>query len=209
MLAVRKAMMGGNSKPEFVSATTATSGGGQSSISVPATTGATGLLEVVAIFNNATGTVTPPSGWTEVFDTDAAMWPSIALYWRYVTADDTVAQVFTLSEAVNRIAYIQARYKNAAFDAAAVSSVVSSANVVAPSITAKKGLVGVLAVLGSGSGSAVWTTPSGMADVIKGAGYPAASLFQREHDGGATGTTSVVNSATDHKRAATFSIKAK
>lgn len=207
MFAARKMMMGGKKLPEFVSATTATSGTGQSSISVPATTGATGLLEVVAIFNNAVGTVTPPSGWTEVFDTDAVMWPSIALYWRYVTADDTVAQVFTLSVAVNRIVYIQARYKNAAFDAAAVSSAVSSANVVAPSITAKKGLVGVLAVIGSGGG--VWTTPSGMADVIKGAGYPAASLFQREHDGGATGTTSVVNSALDSKRAATFSIKAK
>lgn len=210
MFAVRKAMMGGGVRdPEFVSATTALSGTAVSSISVPATTGAVGQLEVVAIFNNGTAAVTPPPGWTEVFDTGAAT-PDIALYWRNVTGDDAAAQVFTMSVAVNRIAYIQARYKNAAFDAASVGVVAATTNpAIAPTITAKKGLVGVLAAIGSGSTSS-WTTPSGMTDIIKGTNTVLSpSLFQREHSSGTTGTTSVINTFSTPKRAATFSIKGK
>ena len=208
MFAARKMMMGGKKNPVLESATAATTGGASTTYTIPATTGAIGRLQVLIISHHNVWTVTPPSGWTKVLDT--AYSPSTSIFWRVVTADDVAAQVFTFSGSANYRSYASLIFRNAVFDAVGAYAASSTTTIVAPTITAKKGLLCAVGSTYATAGSATWSVPSGMTEYARTEShYLDLVVFGQAFAGGSTGTRTLTNSYADAKNAVLFSIKGK
>lgn len=211
MFASGKMMMGSRKPIEQVSAEGSVVSSFGSSFTFLPITGAVGQLHIMILATSSEGiTVTPPAGWTEVFDDGNFASSSLAVFYREILADDTGNQVFALSNNAMNRTYISLRYKNARWDTIGEKGTASgTTSPVAPGITvSKKGLLFCLASLRSSDSA--WVAPPGMnTTILQETGQMGLAVFQQEISAGATGTRTPSNVASASRGAILFSIKGK